>query len=215
MTLLQLKTISLDWLDDASGTYFTPAVLTIRLNLALKELQKRLISANKEYYLSCVKTSTVVNQQAYALPSDFLQIIRAEWYETGTSATTVSNKIEAMTPNQRDLIGYVSGDPQSYSFAKNNIMLWPIPNRIVEFHLEYSYIVADMVLDADIPDAPEEFHEYIAILATRDCFLKDGRPLAPIESKLAHYEMLLKQIAVQRNADGPRMVVQTQSDGYW
>ena len=207
MNLLQLKTICLDWLDDPSGTYFTPAVLTIRLNLAQQELQKRLISANKDYYSECVKTNTIAAQQVYSLPTDFLQIIRLEYYEVGTSATTLSSKIQAMTPNQRDLVGIVTGDPMCYTFAKNNILLWPIPDRIVEMHLEYSYIVTDMVSNGDEPDAPVEFHEYVAVLATRDCLIKDGRPLDPINSKMAQYEELLKQIAAQRQNDGARMVV--------
>lgn len=209
ITLLQLRTWCLDILDDPSGTYFTPSNVNMKLNLAQKELQKRLISANKEYYTNCVKTNTIAAQQVYSLPTDFLQVIRLEWYEVGTSATTLSSKIQAMTPNQRDLVGIVTGDPMCYSFAKNNILLWPIPSRIVEMHLEYSYILTDMTSDSDEPDAPDEFHEYIAVLATRDCLIKDGRPLAPIESKMAHYEELLKQIAVQRQADGARMVVAT------
>jgi hypothetical protein len=82
-----------------------------------------------------------------------------------------------------------------------------------ELHLEYSYYVADMVADNDTPDAPAHFHEYIAILATRDCLIKDGRPLQPIEAKLVHYENLLKEVAEQRMADGPRMIVQTTNEG--
>lgn len=209
MTLSQLRTLCLDWLDDPQGTYFTQTVLDLRINLALGELQKRLISANKEYYLECVKTNTVTGQQAYALPDDFLQVIRLEWYIPNTSTTNISNWIAPMTPNQRNLVGVQNGSPQFYTLAKNNVLLWPIPDQVYEVHLEYSYRVAFMTAAGDEPDAPDQFHEYIAVLATRDCLIKDGRPLAPIEQKLGHYEMLLKQIADQRQADAPRMVVST------
>lgn len=157
----------------------------------------------------------MAGQQAYALPSDFVQIVRLEWYNTGTAATSLSTKIEAMTPNQRDLLVNVNGDPQYYSMSKNNIIIWPIPNRVVEVHLEYNYQTAFMTADGDIPDMPLQYHEYIPILATRDCLIKDGRPLAPIQSKLDQYELLLKEIAVQRQADGPRMVTQTSQDWSW
>lgn len=216
MTLLQMRTLSLDWLDDPNGSYFTSSNLNLRLNLAMWELQKRLISANKEYFTICVKTSTVANQRAYALPSDFMQVVRLEWYETGTSLTSLPNKIESMTPNQRDLLVSVTGSPQYYTLARaasaggaNTIELWPLPDRIVEVHLEYNYQTAFMSADGDIPDMPLQFHEYIPILATRDCLIKDGRPIAPIETKLQEFETLLKQIAVQRQADSPRMVTQT------
>lgn len=210
-----MRTLTLDWLDDANASYFTTSTVNLRLNLAMWELQKRLISANKEYFLSCVKTSTVANQQAYALPSDFMQVVRLEWYESGTSLTSLSRKIVPMTPNQRDLLVNVTGDPQYYSFSKNNIMIWPIPDRIVEVHLEYNYQTAFMSSDSDIPDMALQYHEYIPILATRDCLIKDGRPIAPIETKLQEYETLLKQIAVQRQADAPRMVVQTAQEWAW
>lgn len=215
MTLLQMRSLVYDWVDDPNGSYFSQSIVNLRLNLAMWELQKRLISANKEYFASCIKTNTVTNQQAYALPSDFIQIIRLEWYEVGTTQTSLSRKIIAMTPNQRDLLVDVTGDPQFYTLSKNNIVLWPIPDRIVEVHLEYNYQTAFLSADSDIPDMPLQYHEYIPILATRDCLIKDGRPIQPIETKLQEYETLLKQIAVQRQADGSRMVVQTSQYGSW
>ena len=97
---------------------------------------------------------------------------------------------------------------------KNNLILAPVPDSVYTLHLEYSYYVQDMVLTTDVPDAPQQFHPYIAYLTARDCMVKDGRPLQAIESQLGQYEMLLKQIAVQREADGARMVVSTSSMDY-
>lgn len=193
--------------DDKSFGYFTLVDVKARLNLAMRELQKRLISANESYYTACVKTSTVVSQKAYALPSDFLQIIRLERVISGTGDLQRCEKIEYITPNQRNLTVSVSGDPSFYYFQKNYLMLVPTPNRVQEIHLEYSYQIDDMVNDADVPDAPEEFHEYIGVLATRDCLFQDERSLATIQTKLTDFEKLLKEIAEQRRADGPRMVV--------
>lgn len=211
MTFQELQILTSDILDDTSNGYFTLPILKQRLNLSLRELQKRLISANEEYYSKCVTTSTVANQQAYALPADFLQVVRFDYITQGSGPTASTQKIEKMTPNQRDLLCDKVGAPGFYFFQKNNIMLAPVPNAVFTLHLEYSYYVIDMVLDADIPDAPQQFHPYIAYLTARDCMVKDGRPLTAIEAQLTQYETLLKQIAVQRHADGPRMVVQTNS----
>ncbi len=211
MTFSELQILTSDILDDTSNGYFTLPMLRQRLNLSLRELQKRMISANEQYYAKCATTSTVALQQAYALPSDFMQIIRLDYVTQGSGVTAQTQKIESMTPNQRDLLANETGDPGFYYFQKNNIMLAPIPNSVRVLHLEYSYYVSDMVLDADLPDAPQQFHPYIAYLTARDCMVKDGRPLTSIETQLAQYEMLLKQIAVQRHADGARMIVQTNS----
>lgn len=209
MTLTDLQVLTSDILDDPNNGYFTLTILNQRLNLNLRELQKRLISANNEYYSACVTTSTVVNQAAYALPSDFLQILRLDYILNGSGSTAQTQKIQAITPNQRDLISTTSGDPMCYYFQKNNLILTPVPSRVITLHLEYSYYVADMVSSSDVPDAPQQFHPYIAYLTARDCMVKDGRPLAAIETQLTQYEMLLKQIAVQREADGPVYVRMT------
>lgn len=214
MTFSDLQILASDILDDPSNGYFTLANLKVKLNLSLKELQKRLISANKDYYSQCVYTSTVVNQAAYALPSDFLQVIRLDYITSGSGSTATEQQITPITPNQRNLIAPTSGDPQVYYMQKNNLILCPVPNRIIEMHLEYSYYVADMVSQSDVPDCPQQFAPYISYLTARDCMVKDGRSLNAIETQLVQYENLLRQIAEQRQADGPRMIVSTEDLAY-
>ena len=213
MTFLELQSLTSDILDDTSNGYFTLTILKQRLNLSLRELQKRLISANQEYYATCVYTSTVADQAAYAIPSDFIQIIRLDYVTQGSGTTAQTQKINPITPNQRDLLPDTSGAPKFYYMQKDNLILAPVPDAVYTLHLEYSYYVADMVNSSDSPDAPIQFHPYIAYLTARDCMVKDGRPLASIEAQLQQYELLLKQIAVQRQTDGPRMVVTTDSWG--
>lgn len=214
MTRLDLRTLVLDYCDDPSGGYFTPTVVNARLNLALRELQKAMITANKQYFTKTVSTPLVINQANYALPSDFLQVVRLEYVVAGSGDTSSTQAILPATPNQKDTFLQVTGNPQFYTFSKNNITLQPVPNSTQSLWLTYSYLVADMTADSDVPDAPEQFQEYIAVLAARDCFLKDGRPLAPIESKMGEYRNVMKQISEQRNIDKPRMVVSTGGYGY-
>ncbi len=206
-----MLSLASDYLDDPNNSYFTTTLLTLRLNLALKELQKRLILAAEQYYVVCVYTNTVVNQKAYALPTDFLNIVRLDYIQSGSGATAVEQKIFAMTPNQRDLVASISGPPRYYYFQNNNIIIDPAPDAAYEMHLEYTYFVADLVAGVDIPDAPQQFHEYIVLMAVRDCMVKDNRPLGNIEAKLKEYEELLKQMASSRRDDGARMIIATES----
>lgn len=209
MTRLDIRTLILDWCDDAAGAYFTPATVNTRINLAQRELQKAMITANKQFCTKTVKTSLVNGQANYALPSDFIQIVRLEYVTSGSGDTATTAVILPKTPNQKDAYGQYSGNPQFYTFNKNNITLSPVPQSTQELWLTYSYMVADMSSDSQSPDLPEQFHEYIAVIATRDCFLKDGRALAPIQVKLDDYKNTMRQIAEQRNVDVPRMVVTT------
>lgn len=211
MTLLSMQQLASDYLDDPSNLYFSATQLTLRLNLAAKELQKRLILAGQEYYSLAVYTSTIVSQQAYALPADFLTIVRLSYVTQGTGTTATEQKIYQMTPNQRDLASFTSGAPAYYYLQNNNLMLVPVPDKVYTLRLEYTYFITDMVNPTDEPDAPPQFHEYIALMATRDFMIKDMRPLGNIKTKLHEYEVLLKQAAQNRNDDGPRMVVATDS----
>lgn len=211
MTFLELQDYVGRNCDDKAFGYFTLTDVKARLNLAQREVQKRLISANNEYYTACVKTNTVAYQRAYSLPSDFLQVIRLERVVQASLTNPIVQKIQPITPNQRQNLTDVTGDPDFYYFQKNYIMLVPTPNRVQEIHLEYSYQVTDMVNDNDVPDAPEWTHEYIGVLATRDCLFQDERSMQPIQKKLDDFEKLMKEIAVQRNADDSRMVTVTDS----
>lgn len=214
MTFQELQVLTSDILDDTANGYFTLPVLKQRLNLNLRELQKRLISANKQYYSIAVKTNTIIGQAAYATPSDFIQILRLSYVLQGTGVTAEESKIFEMTPNQRDLLVDTQAAPRFYYFQKDNLILAPAPDSIYELRMEYSYYVADMVNNSDLPDAPQQFHPYIAYITARDCMVKDGRNISSIEAQLQQYELLFKQIAVQRDADGARMVVETMVNGW-
>jgi hypothetical protein len=211
LTFLQMQTLASDYLDDPNNGYFSLTNLKTRLNLASKELQKRLLLAASQYYVECVTTATVSGQQAYALPSDFLELVRLDFLTSGSGATANYQKILSMTPNQRDLLSDVSGRPAYYWLQNNNIMLAPIPDSVYTLHLEYAYLIADMVNDSDVLDAPAQFHEYPVLLTVRDCMVKDMRPLGNIETKLKEYEELLKQFAPERQVDGARMVVSSET----
>lgn len=212
LTFSQMQTLVADTVDDPSFGYFTLAVVKQRLNLAQRELQGLLVKAGHAYYTRCVKTNTVSGQKAYALPSDFYQLLLLERVTQGSGDTVVTEQIDYITPAQRYQSVEISGLPQMYWFERNNLILKPVPNSIVEIHLEYAYSAVDMSADSDLPDAPEAFHEFIPILASKKCFIKDGRSAQPLQEDLARLEASLKSVADLRRADGPRMTVIT--DGW-
>lgn len=211
MTLLSLRTLVSQWVDDPQNGYFTVATLNIFLNNAQKEVQKLLIQANETYYTKYVTTNTVQNQQDYVIPSDLLNIERLEIVASGTGINADKRFLQKITLNQQSLNGLQAGLPSSYYMKKNRVSLLPVPDNIYVLNLYYDYLLTDMILDADVPDVPEDFHEYIAVLAAFDCFIKDDRIPANIVTKQQYYEKLLKQKAESRDTSGPRMVVQTEN----
>lgn len=210
MTFLAIQDLTLSWLDDPNAGYFTRPQIKVWINNAQREVQKLLLNASEDYYTTCARTSTVIGQARYQLPPDFIKLQRLSFIVSGANDTAQYQRIQPITRNEQDLLfGNASGDPQSFFFNKDTVTLLPTPNRALTLHLDYTYRVSDMSLDGDEPDVPEDYHEYLAILAARDGFLKDGRDFGPIERKLGYFETLLKENAEQRNQDSPRYVVST------
>jgi hypothetical protein len=80
---------------------------------------------------------------------------------------------------------------------------------VKKLRLEYTYLVADMTLDTDVPDVPEEYQEFLALLACEDGFIKDGRANDLLQKKLKVYRDDLDMDAQERNQDQPRSVIET------
>src|SRR3954468_7137609 len=123
MTFLEGQTLVADLLEDANFGYLSRSVVKLRLNLAQRELQGKLIRAGNDYYTKCVKTNTVVGQKAYALPNDFRELSLLEKVVSGSGDTADTDPIVFLTPGERYQVFEVSGDPAYYWFEKNNLIL--------------------------------------------------------------------------------------------
>lgn len=206
----QIRDLASIWLDDVNNGYFTTTQVNVWINQAQREVQKMLLNASQDYYTKCVSTTTVADQKRYQFPTDFLKVLRLVYISSGSGSSAVKSKIDPITRNEQDLLGYnKTGAPSAYYMYKNTFALVPIPDSTYTLELDYVYRVADLTADAEEPDVPEDYHEYMAILAARDGFLRDGRDLSPIERKLRHYEELFRENAQQRRQDAPRMIVAT------
>jgi len=210
MTRGEIKTLARQWLDDEDGGYFTDSFMDAVINNAQREAQKRLLNAGEDYYTKCVYTMLVSGQDRYALPTDFMELYRLEYVTSGSGATASRQRVYPITRNEQDISRYqTSGDPYNYYLNKDTLQLVPVPNSAKRMDLEYAYRVADLTADAETPDVPADYHEYLAVMAARDGFLRDGRDMTPIERKLRYYDEMFRETAEQRRKDSPRMIVAT------
>lgn len=211
-TLTNLENLTAYWLDDLNFGYFSKTQIDVWLNNAQTEVQKMLLQARANFYVIPVQTTLVVNQRDYVLPQDFMTQHRLEIVLTGSPPNEDVLPMAPMTLNQQDLVPNRTGTPQFYYFKKNRMSVWPAPDTALTMRLFYSYAVADMVNGTDQPDIPAPYHEMLAVLATLDGLMKDGRSPAAMLEKRAYYENLLKQETDGRNEDAPRGIVQTGND---
>ena len=71
-----------------------------------------------------------------------------------------------------------------------------------------------MTSGTDEPDLPTQYHEYIAVIAALDCFLKDDRRPDTLLVKKKFYEDMMKKDQENRVETGPRMVVTTEDNAF-
>lgn len=209
MNQLQLRNLCYSWLDDLNGTYFLPAQVNVWLNNAQREVQKQLIQSGDNWYTIRASTSTVQNQDTYAVPMDFLKINKLEVLLSGQNPNQFRTMVVPVTLVQLDQVSMTAGTPGAYCLRKNCIVMRPIPDNIYTLYLDYTYRVADMTANSSIPDVPAQYHEYLAVLATLDGLTKDGRDPTPMLTKKDYYLSLMKQDSNDRNVDAPRTVVVT------
>lgn len=212
MNFLQLQNLTAGWLDDLNFGYFTTDQVKVWLNNAQKRVQKRLLKAGELYYKLDVQTTLVVNQRNYQLPDDFKKLHYLELVITGTYPNESIQPINPITENQKYIIQGGVGTPQYYTISGNQLFIRPAPDTALVMRMGYSYEVADMTLDADIPDVPESYHELLPLLATEDGFLKDGRASEILVKKIAEFSIETDQDAQERNQDQPRGIVETGND---
>lgn len=212
MTFLELQNLCASWLDDLQFGYFTQAQVKVWLNNAQQETQKRLVKAGANYYTKCVTASTVTNQRKYSFPQDLKKINRLEVIVNGVVPNESFNQIMPITINQVDLVTQGPAQPAWYYIDKNSFMLWPTPDSVYTLRMMYTYQVTDMTLDSDTPDVPAPYHELIALLATQDGFLKDGRVNDLLMAKIKAYDEMLYADSTDRNQDTSRFVVTSGDD---
>lgn len=211
MTFLELRQLVSFWVDDLNFGYFTVPQVSRFLNNAQRELQKLLLNAGQNFYIKPVQTTTVINQYDYVLPTDFEKLHRLEMVITGIPPNEAIQPMTSITLNQKDFFGAGPSTPTAYYLKTNRLSLLPCPQSALVLRMYYSPRVADMINDYDVPSAPEQYHEYIAVLAAYDCLLKDGRDPSTLETKIKYYENMLKMDAQERLLDSSKFIVDTGS----
>lgn len=210
MQLSELKSLVSFWLDDLAFGYFTETQVTLWINNAQHELQKRLLKAGNARYNLSSTTPLVVNQNDYVLPTDFKKLQLLEVIMSGTAPNQAVNPVLPITTNQKFLVQNCgTGTPTWYTFKADRLILYPAPDTALTLRMVYSYMVTNLVLPTDTPDAPDDYHELIALLACEDGFIKDGRSNALLEKKIAAYQMQIDSDDQERNQDQTRGIVET------
>lgn len=216
MTFSSLETMVSYIVDDLNFGYFTKAQIDFWLNNAQREVQKRLLQTPGNWYVIRNNTSTVQNQSDYVLPTNFLKVHRVELVLSGTAPNEVKGPLAQITPNEIDQLPPGPGTPSCFYILQNTLSVFPAPDTANQtLRIFNSYLVGDMVNPTDNPDVPYQYEELIGLLAARDAFIKDQRDPAPLDAKIAYYDVMMKQDAQQRDVTAGRRIVSTQGESWY
>jgi hypothetical protein len=208
VTRAQISSLMMSWLDDIQQGYFLPAQANVWINLAQRQVQQKLLLAGQQFYCKPVETTSIIGQSDYLWPSDFIVEHRIEIVLTGYGTPNeVVQSLKPITLNQKDALTTNLGQPLNYFIKKDRFTVLPTPQSAQVIRLFYSPMVADLQNDTDVPDVPEQFMEYVAILAAYDGFIKDDRAPENLMAKKVTYEKMLERMANNRTQDQSRKVV--------
>lgn len=211
MTVAQIKAYVASLVDDLNFDYFTNTELLRFINQAQQEVQKRLILAGNNWYVTIDATqSTVINQANYTLPTDFLKMNRLELV-LNPGSQEQRYALKSITLNQKDM-GFQAADSVGWYILKSTLYLNPLPQTVRTIRMYYTYRIAEVTSDSDTPDVPSEYHEYLAHLVAAKCFLKDGRDASFILQQIKFVEDNLTASAIERAQDHASQVVVVDED---
>jgi hypothetical protein len=192
VTFLDLQNLVALWVDDVNFGRHSQSSIQTYLNNALYEVQRKLIKAHDAYYYTCSYTSLVANQVEYILPDDFLALHDIWLVLSGTAPNEETLPLEYIAPSERHNFITQSTTPTNFWIKQDRVMLVPPPDSALTLEILYSYLVDPMSASSDVPDVPTQFHEYIAIIAAYNCYLRDDKVPALLKEKRMNYEALLE-----------------------
>lgn len=207
MNLGELKSLFAKYAKDPYYQYFTETEVTTLLNNALYQLQRRLLKTHAARYSVCTSTTLVVGQSQYALPSDFLALFDL-WIDLDQPNPQPATLPLTWIPlSKRHEFINTNGTPTHFFMLKDSVNVMVPPDTALELEMIYAPRVALMVSNSDIPDAPEEYHEYLPLLSADTAYMIDDRASELVDRRLKYFEDLLTANE-QRIQSQPRYIIE-------
>ncbi len=191
MNLAAIRNLCRDILDEPDGIRFSNA----DLNTWIDRGHKRFV-AQSAILQEIATTSTIVGQRSYTLPDDWLgsEVIEGQltWDNQVLQYADYNRFLPYLEESTR-------GTPWLYSIYDRQIHLEPIPDRAKTLKLVYLKTPLALLLDTDIPEYDEDFHEAGAFYASYIAKRKD-KDHASAALHLADFNALVEEAAARAMA---------------
>jgi len=198
------------WLNEqgtTDGFYSDPDLDTL-INDGNQRLNRAIANIQPEFFTVSSTFQTIADTKAYALPTDFQKMVRLEKYLPADPSDIVK-LVEANFPRIEGGGGWPvtrSGVPYSYFIRSNQMEFIPIPDGVYDIRIYYSNAKPKLLLGADLPSPPEDFHDMIALHAVVFALLKNSEPSLEFQRLYDRRQNELMESIQDRDGTDPEFV---------
>ena len=220
-TLLQMQTAAsqragMETLT--SNTFVTLTECAGYLNYGLTQVYDQLIAARgQNYYRSVNNFNTVNQQQLYALPANFYQLISVDVYFGGgnTYPTISAKKYQEEERNMFSLLpGWTFGTPIFYELNGGNIRLIPVPTNATQIGLNYVPAYIPLVNPGDTFDGVSGWEEWAIWYAASVMLAKEESDASFAMARMADIGQRIAKLASDRDAGSSMRIRDVSFDGW-
>lgn len=216
--LSTLRTRSKTRSDMTDSSFVSDAEWLEFINESYYELYDILIAhgAGEDYFETTdTSKTTVVDQEDYALPTDFYKLIDVDIQSDGDSDDwlTMIRTTKGMRNTLRNIRNHSSSDwwnPPTYELRGGNIRLLPAPGTAGRtIRIRYIPTLTALALDADeIVDLPPFRHweSYIVITAAMKAKLKQEEDVTFLLQEKQSMETRIRKAALNRDQHMPQTI---------
>lgn len=214
-TYSTLRSHTRTYLDESSPADWTDAQINRELNFAYMEVYTAVVETFESYYRVVSTANLVANQQEYAVPSDFLKMVRLEVKYDSTGDFYKAGRFDfQQLSTGYDNDTYGSTSRPLYQITGGYIRLLPIPTTSVTSGLRMEYIKTISELSSDTDEInipfPDRYGRLITLGAAAQ-LLRKGQQEESVAAKYQEDFQIglekMKQELEDRNTDGTKVIL--------
>ena len=193
----------------ADGDFVSDDELDQYINQGVAELHNILVNTHSDYFMATSTLTTVADTDAYALPDNFLKLLKVRM----TSQGSTYNLKQVMVDEMEGVPAYGIDNglvPYRYRILGNQIYLHPTPSTandsIVLWYVPQSVPLSHPAAKVSYAVAPG-FEEFIVSHAAAMMALKEDTDALKHLQRKAEYKRTIQETAKPRNSGDAQRIV--------
>ena len=203
VTLAQLKTMVREAADMVNSQFISDSELQRYIDMSYAELYDLLVSTYEDYYTKDPVVFQVTSGNTYSLPADFYKLVALDIGNGGSSSSwstlrpfMIAERNKRSSLNRINFIGMLN---IAYKLMGQKIVFFPEDQAVGTYRMWYIPKRTPLLVDADVMDGVNGFHQYVVVDAAIKCLRKEESDTSHLDIEK---EALIKRIeAMAPNRD--------------